>query len=303
MLESEFLMKLIYALIVVCLVSAAAWGQAAPSAPSAEPNSSAVVAVFDDGTPFTYGELKIFLSTLPPQNQQAAMRDRKALINQFALMRKLAMLAEKNKLHERSPSKEMLAYHRMQVLLSAQINHFLDGIRVSGEEIEKYYAANTDSFRQVRVKAIYISFVAGQQPAGEKKVLSEAEARIKIEKILKEIRAGADFVEMVKKHSEDETSMAKDGDFGNIRPSDNLPDAVRKAIFALKEGEVSEPVRQPNGFYLFRVEKIVAQPLDQVRDQVFNQLKQQRFRQWMEEMQASAKVTFPEDAPAAPERK
>lgn len=295
-------MKLIHALTVLCLVSAAAWGQASnpQPAPGPELDSSSVVAVFDDGTPLTYGELKIFLSNMPPQNQQLAMRDRKALIRQFALMRKLAMLAEKNRLHERSPSKEMLAHHRMQVLLSAQINHFMDTVRVPSEEIERHYNEHRDRYTQVRVKAIYISYVAGSPPAGaEKKALTEAEARIKIEKLLKEIRGGADFVEMVRKHSEDETSAAKDGDFGNIRRSDSLPDAVRKAIFELKEGEVSEPVRQPNGFYLFRAEKIVPQPLAQVRDEIFNQLKQERFRQWMEEMQAGVNVTFPGEAPAA----
>lgn len=300
-------MKLIYALIVLCLVSAAAWAQANPqaaqpkAAPGGQPDSSTVVAVFDDGTPLTFGELKIFISNMPPQNQQLAMRDQKALIRQFALMRKLAKMAEKNNLHEQTPTKEMLAHHRLQVLLSAQINHFLDTVRVPAEEVEQYYNDNRGQYTQVRVKALYIAFVAGAQAEGEeKKALTEAEARIKIEKLLKEIREGADFVEMVRKHSEDETSAAKDGDFGNLRRSDNLPDAVRKAIFSLKEGEVSEPVRQPNGFYLFRAEKIVPQPFAQVRDEIFNRLKQERFRQWMEEMQSSVEVRFPDDAPAAP---
>lgn len=105
--------------------------------------------------------------------------------------------------------------------------------------------------------------------------------------MLKQIRGGADFVKMVRQHSEDQTSAAKDGDFGNLRRGDNLPDAVRNAIFSLKQGEVSEPVRQPNGFYLFRAEKVNAQPFEQVRDEIFSELREKRFREWMEETQRS----------------
>lgn len=285
-------MKLIYVLIL-SLAGAASWAQTAAPQPAgpAEPSGDTVLAVYDDGYELTYGALKIFMSTMPPEMQQAAMRDRSAFIKQFGLMRKLSGMAEKEGLHEQSPSREMLQFQRMQVLTSAQINRTLDQIRIPAEEVAKHYEEARSRYTQVRVKAIYISFVAGTAPAASgKKVLTEAEARIKMEKLAKEIRGGADFVKMVKLHSEDQTSVAKDGDFGNIRRNDSLPDAVRTAIFALGEGEVSEPVRQPNGYYLFRAEKVATQPLAEVRDEIFNELRQARFRQWMEEMQGSVKV-------------
>jgi hypothetical protein len=311
-----------FASLFLCFASAAVWAQtAAPARPvqpqatpaqpqaapakSAEPDSDTVVATFEDGKKVTYGEVKSFMSLLPPQMQQAAMGDRKSFVSQYALMRKLSKMAEENKLDQQTPTKEMLQANRMQLLTSAQVSYQMEQIRVPAEEIQKFYDGNRERYSQVRVKTIYIPFNPGPSSADGGKHVTESEARIKIEGLLKQIRGGADFVKMVKEYSQDQTSASKDGDFGTIRRSDNLPDTVRTAIFALKEGEVSEPVRQPNGFYLFRAEKVTAQALPQVRDEIFNELKQMRFRQWMEETQKGLNVKFENEAffnpqPAAP---
>ena len=77
-----------------------------------------------------------------------------------------------------------------------------------------------------------------------------------------------------------------------IRRTDNLPDPVRTAIFALKTGEVSEPVKQANGFYLFRAEEITYRPLAEARSDIFNELKQQHYREWLDQTNAQATVFF-----------
>jgi parvulin-like peptidyl-prolyl isomerase len=53
-------------------------------------------------------------------------------------------------------------------------------------------------------------------------------------------------------------------------------------VFALKAGQVSDPVRFPSGFYLFRLEEMATQPYDQVRDQIFMEIRQKRFDEWLE---------------------
>ena len=65
------------------------------------------------------------------------------------------------------------------------------------------------------------------------------------------------------------------------------------AIFQLKQGEVSEPVRQPNGFYLFRAEEITYRPLQQVRDEIFTALQQQHGSEWMAQIDRATKVDYP----------
>jgi peptidyl-prolyl cis-trans isomerase C len=286
-------MKALTLFVFTCL--GAAWAQTAPPAAPApqlpDLPDETVVAKFDDGTAFTMGDFKRYYQALPPANQQMALRDRKAFLQQWALFRKLAKQAEEQKLGEQSPYKEALEYSRMQLLTQARINEALNAATVEPAEILRYYEANKEKYKQVRVKAIYITFgdTAGAQSSKLKKPLTEAEAKAKAEKLLAEVRAGADFVKLVKEHSEDVTSKAKDGDFATLRPSDNIPDAFRGAVFALKQGEVSEPLRQAGGFYLLRAEEVTYRPLPQVRDEIFEALKQERYKQWFDQMNRDTK--------------
>lgn len=284
-------MKAFTLFVFICLGSA--WAQSAPPAPQL-PNlpDEAVIAKFDDGTAFTMGDFKKYYQVLPPQNQQMALRDPKEFLHQWALFRKLAKEAEEQKLAEKSPYKEAAEYARMQVLIQARINEALNSATIEPAEILKYYDAHKEKYKQVRVKAIYITFTenAAAQSSKLKKPLTEDEAKAKATKLLTEIRAGADFVKLVKEDSEDVTSKAKDGDFATLRPSDNIPDAFRSAVFALKQGEVSEPLRQASGFYLLRAEEVTYRPLSQVRDEIFEELKHERYSQWFDQMNRQTKV-------------
>ncbi|MBV8903372.1 MAG: peptidylprolyl isomerase [Acidobacteriia bacterium] len=255
-----------------------------------------VVAVFDDGTKMTMGEFKAFYNVLPQNSQLGMLHDRKSFLEQWALLRKLAAVSEEKKLNETSPSKEALEYNRLLVLSQAAINDELLTSSPEPADIEKYYEANKDRYKLVKVKAIYITF--SKEPASKlgpngKPLLTEELAREKAQKLLAEIRGGADFVKLVKENSEDAASKEKDGDFATLRPADNIPDAIKNAVFALKQGEVSEPVEQPNGFYLLRADEISYRPLAEVRGDILETFKQDHFRQWMQKMHDSVKVQFP----------
>ncbi|HWB83364.1 MAG TPA: peptidylprolyl isomerase [Bryobacteraceae bacterium] len=283
--------------LVFFLCAGAMWAQSAPAAtPEPMPNlpDQTVIAVFDDGTQLTMGEFKKLYAALPTPNQQLAMRDRKAFLESWAFMRKLALMAEKEKLDQQSPTKEALAYYRMFILSQAKINDAMNATTVEPAEILKYYNANKDKFKQVKVKAIYVAFRSSSASGG--KGLTEAEAKAKAEKLLAELRKGADFATLVRQNSDDETSRNKGGDFATLNPTDNIPDAIRTAVFALKQGEVSEPVRQPGGFYLLRADEITYRPLSQVRDSIFSDLKQEQFKQWLDQTHAGTKVDFPNSA-------
>jgi parvulin-like peptidyl-prolyl isomerase len=280
------------------LFAVAAWAQSAvtPSAPPPDLPAETVVATFGNGEKVTAGELKSFIAAMPPQMQQNALRDRKAFVQQFALMQRLAEIAEQAKLDQQSPTREALAFNRMYLLMNAELHEKMAGITVAPADVQAFYDQNKDRFTQAKVKAIYVSFSANAQPGSDgKKHLTEAEAQAKIEKLRAAIVGGADFVKLVKEDSEDATSAAKDGDFGVIRRTDNLPDAIRKAIFALKAGDVSEPVRQPNGFYLFRAEQLSAQPFSEVQEEISNELKQARFKEWMDATTGALNLKFQND--------
>jgi len=276
-------------------------GAPAPAQPQLPPET--VIATYGQGSKVTLGELMKYINAMPPQMQQKAMQNRKEFVEQFVLMHHLAEMAEKAKLDEVSPTKDSLAFNRLYLLMNAELHEEMSHIVVPVEEAKAYYDKNNDRFIQAKVKTLYVSFASNSEPATDgKKHLTEAEAQAKIAKLRAEIVGGADFVKLVKENSDDQASAAKDGDFGYIRRTDKLPEAIHKAVFALKAGDVTEPIKQPNGFYLFRAEEIGTQPFVEVQNQIVNDLKTTRFNAWMEQTKDGLKVKLEEPVvtPSAP---
>jgi len=101
--------------------------------------------------------------------------------------------------------------------------------------------------------------------------------------IVKQLRAGADFVKLVDKYSDDD-SKSSAGDYGVITLSGSYPDEMKKAVFALKTGEVTDPVRLPNAFYIVRVEERSAQPVAQINEQIVAEIRSQHLKVFGEEL-------------------
>ena len=258
-------------------------------------NPDAVVATVN-GKPITAAEMTAILSVSPPEAQKTFLSDPKRFLDQLGLMRALEAMAVKDKLDQQSPLKETLELQRMQALAQAQVTAMANTIPVLADDQKKFYDANHDQFTQAKVKMLFVSFQSSapaQTDPKAKKILTEPEAKAKIEKLLVDLRANhADFVKLVKEHSDDAESVARDGDFGQpIATSDKaIPPEISKAIFALKPGQVSDPVRQKTGYYLFRLDELGTQPFEQVRDDIFMQIRQARFNEWMDQTKKSVTV-------------
>lgn len=82
-------------------------------------------------------------------------------------------------------------------------------------------------------------------------VVSETDARHKLETVRERIVNGVDFAEQARLYSQD-GSAAKGGDLGWLSPGDTVPDFER-AMDALKIGEVSPVVQSPFGMHLIQV--------------------------------------------------
>jgi peptidyl-prolyl cis-trans isomerase C len=287
-------MNTVRVLVFACLGTA--WAQTAPS-PAPQPTmpnlpDDTVVAIWDDGVKFTMADFKRLYYILPQQNQQLALRDRKTFLQQFGFMRKLAQMAEKEKLDQQSPSKETLDYYRLMILSQAELNVASMAPTVEPAEIVAFYDANKERYKQVKVKAIYLAF-SSEPATGAKKGLTEKEAEAKANKLLADIRGGADFVKLVKENSDDETSRDKNGDFATFVPSDNIPDAIKTVVFALKQGETGGPVRQANGFYLLKAEEASYRPMSEVRDEIFTEIKNSRYAKWLEQKSKESTPQLP----------
>lgn len=81
-----------------------------------------------------------------------------------------------------------------------------------------------------------------------------AAARTRAVQLRDEIMKGAKFEDVAKRESSDSVSGANGGDLGRGGKGRFVPD-FEKAAYALKVGEVSEPVLSPFGFHLIRVDE------------------------------------------------
>jgi len=246
-----------------------------------------------DGRKVTAGELQTVLRAMPAQVQQQAQADRRKFLEQYGVLMHLADEARKAKLDQQSPYKEAIEYNTMQILYQAEINQKMQEMPVTPEDVKKTFETNKERYIQAKVKAIYLPFTNApvtQTDAKGKKVLTEAEAKAKAEDLAKQIRAGGDFGALAKEHSGDPNSAQKGGDFGFIKKSDNIASDLKNAIFATKPGEITDPVRQPNGFYVFRVDEIAPQSFEQVQNNIITELKNAQFVSWLNGMQKSLNI-------------
>jgi parvulin-like peptidyl-prolyl isomerase len=133
-----------------------------------------------------------------------------------------------------------------------------------------------------------------------KKVLTEDEAKAKADKLVAQIRAGADFAKLVQTESDDENSKAKGGDLGVWGMTDNVPDVLRAAVLSLKEGEVSDPIRQAGSFYIVHADAVSYAPLAEVKDALFAQLQAQKASDWLKNFDKDTKVDIPKNDPVPP---
>jgi peptidyl-prolyl cis-trans isomerase C len=275
-------------------------GTAVPPGPAATPPPSVppdTVVAEVNGKKYTAAEVDKMISMLPAQYQQAA-HSQTQILGQVFLMQRLADDAAKAGLDQKSPFKEQLEINRIQVLSTAQLSEVQNTMKISQEEQEKYYKDHAEKFTEVKIRVIYIAYnpTPGKAATDGKKIVTEAEAKEKIEDLAKQIRAGADFGKLARDLSDDKTSAAKDGDFGVMKPDSGYPEAIKTAVFALKQGEVSDPIKQPNGFYLIRAEEINQKSFNDSVMQIIQVEKQTKFQEWLKGMQAqySVKIENPD---------
>jgi len=115
------------------------------------------------------------------------------------------------------------------------------------------------------------------------------------EDLAKRARSGEDFAELAKKYSEG-PSRADGGDVGFFKRGEMVA-AFDRAVFALKDGEVSDPVRTPFGWHVIKaLERRTAKPKpfeqvkDEIRDHLWREQMQRQTEQYVEELRKQAAV-------------
>ena len=138
-------------------------------------------------------------------------------------------------------------------------------LMISDEDIRKEYAEHPDDYKnRARVKIRHIQ------------IETEEDAR----NIEKELKAGTGFDELVEKRSLDAVSVKQKGNLGYLYKDGYIrgigkDTEFEKAVFALKEGEISGPIKSQKGWHIVKVDEKtdeVLRPLDEVRSQIKSKL-------------------------------
>jgi PPIC-type PPIASE domain len=256
-------------ILSLAMASAAAFGQ--------------TVAIVN-GKPVTAAQLEALKANLPPELGAMMARDPDELLRYYGYMSRMAELAEKEGLGERSPYKEELDLHRKDVLGRAMMAEYRKGDPVTEDELARYYAAHRDQFTTADVEALCVP-VTGPGDA--------AAAMAKAEKLSKQLEAGGDFAALAKAYP---TPATPDwaGELSPMPKSDTrFPDALREAVFAAKAGGVTRPVALRHGVYLLHVKRSGLQALADIRGQVAQAALDGRLQTWMASVRQSVTVEKP----------
>ena len=147
---------------------------------------------------------------------------------------------------------------------------YADQSAPSDDEIATYYQKNTDKYSMPeRRQARHILIKVAATDSAEQKTAKNK----KIGEIAAKIKAGKDFASLAKEYSED-TSAQQGGDLGFFGRG-QMVKPFEDAVFAMKEGQVSDIVQTPFGLHLIKLEKIEAakvQSLDEVKAGIAAQL-------------------------------
>jgi parvulin-like peptidyl-prolyl isomerase len=287
--------------IILATLCFASWvaGQtpAAPANPSAPKRVKAdeVVATID-GEKITAGQIDRLRTGAPMQFQAAARMNNRDFLKSVAGLLVLAKRAEQEKLDQQEPYKDQLEFLRLNFLANTYIGTLNTKIQVTPDELKKYYEEHQSEFEEAVVKAIYIAFSRSAGAEGPPRLTEEA-ARAKAERLVQSLRNGADFAKLARENSDDTQSAEKGGEISPLkRNSAGVPAEIRNVVFALKPGEISSPVPQPAGFYIFKLERIQTASFDEVAANIATTVQGTKVQGELQRLLTNIRITHENEA-------
>jgi peptidyl-prolyl cis-trans isomerase C len=236
---------------------------------------------------------------VPPDKVVLKVGDLSITAAQFDLL--IDMLPEQSRAPARGPARKQFAENLVRVLVLSdegkrrgldqtpafklqamfQQDNYLAGMtfgqigkegKITDEEARKYYDEHKQNWDTVGARHILIRFQGSPAPArAGAKELSEAEALAKAQEIRKKLAAGEDFAALAKAESDDTGSGANGGELGMFSHGQMVAQ-FETAAYALKPGEISEPVKTQFGYHIINVERHETKSFEDVRAEIDSHL-------------------------------
>ncbi|MBD9484443.1 SurA N-terminal domain-containing protein [Pseudomonas sp. PDM14] len=150
---------------------------------------------------------------------------------------------------------------------------FFDQVEVKDEELQELYQKEIAGLSEQR-QAAHILLEVNDK-------LTDEQAKAKLDEAKKRLEQGEDFATLAKELSQDPGSATNGGDLGYAGPGVYDP-AFEEALYALKQGEVSAPVRTDYGWHLIKLLGVQAADVpsfDSLKEKLVKDIKAPRVEQ------------------------
>jgi parvulin-like peptidyl-prolyl isomerase len=248
--------------------------------------------VAPDKVILTIGDLQItasqfsqMIDTLPEQSREAA---RGAQRTQFAtFLTQMVVLAQEAKrlnLDDTPVYRSEMLFQTDNTLAGLEYAQIGKSAKPDEAALRKYYDDHQADLTQARARHILVRFKGSPLPVRpDQQDLTEADALTRILELRKRIVAGEDFAEVAKKESDDTGTAAQGGDLGTFGKGQMVP-AFEAAAFAMKPGDLSDPVKSQFGYHLIKLESKEVKSFADARADLERQLTQAAVQKAVEDL-------------------
>jgi len=260
----------------------AACNKAATPAPEAAGERVATV----NGKALPKSVFDLYVANMSRQSGREVTEEQKGqLLDQYVSMQLAAEEAEKAGIEKDQKVRDQLALARLQVLVDAGLQKYLEAHPVQESELRPEYDAQVAALpREYHARHILVDDQAAAVA------------------ITKELKGGADFAKIAAKRSKDSSSKSG-GDLGWFT-LDTMVKPFADAVKAMQPGQLTEqPVQSQYGWHVIKLEETratSAPPFDEVKDRVKMIVQRKKLQTHLEELRKTAKVEKTAAVAAAP---
>jgi parvulin-like peptidyl-prolyl isomerase len=255
------------------------------------PGTSGPATGTDCKTIITREQFEKLVGTLNPDMPKNSQQ---MLAEQYAKAMVLQSLAERQHIPETQHFKDMMDYMRTQILASEVVTQAKDKAKPTSAEVQEYYTKHQPDYEQAALKRLFIPKSKPSLKEGAKQP-TDAELKLDADKMRTRAAAGEDF-DKLQKEIYDSTGIK------TPPPPTSIPNwrrtmvpPTQAAIFDLKPGEVSQPIVQPEGIYIYKLESKKTVPLNEVRAEIEQTLQNEKLRNTLESVFNSVKPQLNEN--------
>ena len=232
-----------------------------------------------NGKAITQKSIDEFVTLLVSQGATDSPELREQVKQEMINRQVLVQAAEQQGIPKQAAVQTELELARQGILVRALMANHLEKNPIGDSQVQAEYnklKAEQGNQQEFKVRHILVE---------DEKLANDLTSQINGKK--------AKFEDLAKKHSKDPGSAERGGDLGWGPPS-NYVAPFAQAVTSLKKGEVSaKPVQTQFGWHVIQVEDtrpVEFPPLEQVRPQLEEMLRQQSLASYQEELRSKAKI-------------